>query len=294
MRNSSWWRAAGTAVDEMSDRPDLWVAGALAWMVSVGWLALLVGVVRPPSVGELTILGAAIFTSGAWPWNAIAILAAGLVVLVAGEALFAVAEAAIQRSSLRRSASIGSIFVLATVCSVPALALLLAGARAGVIVAPVEFNSPAGGGGPLLRTALRLAPFIVGAGIALVAGAAIHAAATRRGVSVGSALRAAPGDLVRAGWSAAIAAVGLFVVRIGYAAVVAVLLRVLWEPVAGRVARSGIDAAVLLLLVGFVAIWLCLVLAGGALHAWGSLTWNGVLGAPARIAKRTADKRAVP
>jgi len=26
-----------------------------------------------------------------------------------------------------------------------------------------------------------------------------------------------------------------------------------------------------------VAIWLCLVLAGGAVHAWGTLTWTRVL-----------------
>jgi hypothetical protein len=28
-----------------------------------------------------------------------------------------------------------------------------------------------------------------------------------------------------------------------------------------------------------VAIWLCLVLAGGALHAWGSLSWTRLLDA---------------
>jgi len=33
-----------------------------------------------------------------------------------------------------------------------------------------------------------------------------------------------------------------------------------------------IDPATVLLLVGFVAIWLCLVLGGGAVHAWGSMT----------------------
>ena len=35
-----------------------------------------------------------------------------------------------------------------------------------------------------------------------------------------------------------------------------------------------------LLLVGFVAIWLCLVLAGGALHAWSAATWSRLLAGP--------------
>jgi hypothetical protein len=55
-------------------------------------------------------------------------------------------------------------------------------------------------------------------------------------------------------------------------------MRVLWAPIESRLALNGIDAAGMLLLVGFVAIWLCVVLAGGALHAWGSVSWTGVLG----------------
>jgi hypothetical protein len=53
-----------------------------------------------------------------------------------------------------------------------------------------------------------------------------------------------------------------------------VLVGVLWAPIGlGLGNGEPIDATVALLLVGFVAIWLCLVLAGGALHAWGSATW---------------------
>ena len=62
-----------------------------------------------------------------------------------------------------------------------------------------------------------------------------------------------------------------------YVALVVILLRVLWSPIDGRLLSTGIDAATLLLLVGFVAIWLCLVLAGGAVHAWGTLTWTRIL-----------------
>jgi hypothetical protein len=44
---------------------------------------------------------------------------------------------------------------------------------------------------------------------------------------------------------------------------------------------DGIDGPAALLLVGFVAIWLCLILGGGALHAWGSVSWTRILGAAA-------------
>jgi hypothetical protein len=60
--------------------------------------------------------------------------------------------------------------------------------------------------------------------------------------------------------------------------VTAALLGVLWHPIGIRLSGEGIDAAIVPLLVGFVAIWLCLVLGGGALHAWASVTWTGVLG----------------
>lgn len=66
-------------------------------------------------------------------------------------------------------------------------------------------------------------------------------------------------------------------VRVAYLVLAAILLRVLWAPIEQRLALDGIDAAAALLLVGFVAIWICLVLGGGALHAWGSVTWTRIL-----------------
>ena len=85
-------------------------------------------------------------------------------------------------------------------------------------------------------------------------------------------------DLRLSGVAAVAHASVLLFTRLAYLAVGAVLLRVLWAPIGERVEHAGFDPAVALLLVGFVAIWLCLVLGGGALHAWGSVTWTGVLG----------------
>jgi hypothetical protein len=60
------------------------------------------------------------------------------------------------------------------------------------------------------------------------------------------------------------------------------LLVVLWKPI-----RLALDAgelatpSTILLLVGFTAIWLCLLLAGGALNAWASAWWSFGLDRPA-------------
>ena len=270
------------AAGAVADRPLLWLPGALAWTVTVGWVALAIGVGEPLGDGELTFIGAGIFASGAWPWNAVAIGAAGFGVALLAFALASAAEAALLRRAHATTADVRSIFVLGVVCAAPVLVGLLALATATVIVGPVEFNAPNQELGPLARTALRLSPILVAILVAASAGAAIHAAAVRSVVSgrttVGG-LRGAPRALARAGTSALLQASALLVARIVYLAFCAILLRVLWAPIGIRLADGGIDAAAALLLVGFVAIWLCLLLGGGALHAWGSLSWTRVLGA---------------
>ena len=59
------------------------------------------------------------------------------------------------------------------------------------------------------------------------------------------------------------------------------LLRILWIPI-GRQAESGalLAPASVALLVGFVAIWLCLVAGAGMLHAWSSTWWSLEVDAP--------------
>src|SRR5688572_33459006 len=92
-----WLRASVQSASFVADRSTLWLPGALAWMVTVGWLALLLGVATPPTVAELTFLGAGVVTSGQWPWNGLAILAAAAVLVTTAIALASVAEAALLR-----------------------------------------------------------------------------------------------------------------------------------------------------------------------------------------------------
>jgi hypothetical protein len=194
--------------------------------------------------------------------------------------LVAVAEATLLRGARARFADAGRIAALAMTCAVPALVALAVLAFAAAAIGPAEFNSPQDGGGPLVRMAVRLAPIGAVTLVASVVGAALHAASARRAVDgrpILGALRDAPATIVRAGGAVWMQALALLVARLVLLALAAILLRVLWAPIDLRLARDGIDLAVGLLLVGFVAIWLCLVLAGGALHAWGSVSWTRVL-----------------
>jgi len=76
----------------------------------------------------------------------------------------------------------------------------------------------------------------------------------------------------------AIHAILAFLAQLVFLGFGALLLGVLWVPIGARLAGGGeIDIAIGLLLVGFVAVWLCLVLAGGALHAWSAATWSRLL-----------------
>lgn len=287
----TWWAIATDTVAHVADRPRLWIPGGLAWLVTVGWLAFVIGVARPPTVGELTVLGAGIVTSGAWPWNLVGILAAALLAATGAAALAAAAEAELQRRDRFDTDDLARALGLALVCGLP---LLLAGAIiAGsfATIAVLEFNSPVDGGGPLLRIASRLLPLI---GLALLlawAAGALHAAASRSlaaGASVLEAIRRAPPMLRAAGGAALTHAVASLVLRVAYVVVTAMLLRVLWVPIETRLVLDGIGLASGLLLVGFVAIWLCLILGGGALHAWGSVTWSRLLAAAAEVQEEHA------
>jgi hypothetical protein len=275
-----WMTVAAAAMSLVAERSSLWVPGALAWMATVGWIALLVGVARAPTIAELTFLGARVVTSGAWPWNAVANVGAALLLLALAIALASVGEAALLRGRRAGLADVGAIFVIGLACVVPLLIATVALGAAFYPIAVGEFNAPETDGGPVLGAALALAPFLVAILGAIVLGSTIHAAATRsRSRSDGPwpAIVAAPSGLRGAGSGALVQMLALLVARIGYLLFTIVLLRVLWAPIERRLAEEGFGLASLGLLVGFIAIWLCLILAGGALHAWGSVSWTRLL-----------------
>jgi hypothetical protein len=278
-----WLSAVRSAGDAVAERPALWLPGALAWVATIGWLALVFGVATPPTVAELTFLGARIVGSGMWPWNLVAFAAAAAIVVVLAFVLVAAGEAALLRGRRASPADVARIAAIGLVCALPAMVAVAATVAGFAAIARGEFNAPVPGPGPLVRTALRLAPLLIIVVVAAAAGAALQAAAVRRAVAgrgVARALREAPGALAASGPAALLQAAALLLARIAYLAVATIMVRVLWAPIAVRLESEGIGLAGMLLLVGFVAIWLCLVLGGGALHAWGSASWTRVVGVP--------------
>ena len=277
-----WLSVASASARLVSEWPALWLPGALAWVVSVGWIPLLVAVARPPSEAELTFLGARIVTSGAWPWNAVVIVVLAATVVLAAFAVVASANAVLIGLVEERSAS-GTdalrLLRVALAAAVPGAIVLVLLLAVAASVAPGAFNAPeAEGGGPVLSMVVSLAPIVIGLAAAVVLGAAFAAVASRTG-----GLRTARPGLARLGAAGGAQVLWGTAIHVAFLLLAGLLLGVLWAPIGAQLAAGGnIDLATGLLLVGFVAIWLCLVLVGGALHAWSATTWSRLLAAGPR------------
>lgn len=279
-----WRAAAGDAAAAVVARPAWWLAGALAWLTTVGWIPFAAALLRPPGTAELTYVGTRFWASGLWPLNLVAValsLLAAAVLLLAAAAL---GNAVLLRGAEGRqpmARDVRTLLAVSVIGALPVALGLLALLVALLAVGPAEFNRPVADPAPAVRVAVRLAPLlaftaavaIVGSTMAGLAGrAAIRRGRLLDGLAdvAGSARRAGAAGLLHLG-----ASVGA---GLTYLVVAGLLLRVLWAPIgAGLDGRGGIDLAAGALLVGFAAIWLCLVLAGGALHAWASVTATRLL-----------------
>jgi hypothetical protein len=191
-------------------------------------------------------------------------------------------------------------FAIVLVCAVPVVAaagLLLGGVLA---VAPAEYLSPDLSSPILLRIMLRLLPELAAVGVALflmqtLGGTALRLAFTHLGRPATSTLAAALRTIAaRPLRPLGVAAAGLLV----DAATVAVnllLLSLLW-PTIGTGLGDGLRSRpeTVLLLLGFVAVWLGLLLAAGALHVAISAWWAMEVGTGARARDRIAHTTPAP
>ena len=274
------WLDTSTAALAVADRPTAWLPGALAWLAAVGWLPFLAAVGTLPNVGDLTAFGAGLATSGAWPFNLVALV--GLLVLaVAGAfalaALGTVAVRAGRSGEPLTGAAVGRQLGVAVVYGLPAALAVVIVLVAAAAVAPAEVNRPGTEVDPIVRILGRVAPLIAFAGLLVVAGALLTAVAGREAArrhATLEAVGAAPGALRASGTAGALHAAATLAGGVVLLGVAWLLLDVLWAPIEVRLAGGGPDAVAALLLVGFVAIWLCLVLGGGAFHAWSTMTWS--------------------
>ena len=285
---------AAASAGRVADRPGLWLAGGLAWLTTIGWVPFVVAVVRPPSVAELTYLGSGFWTSGLWPLNAILLAAGAVAVVVLVLALASVGNAVLVALAEGRQASIrdaGNLLVIALLGAVPVALCVLTMAIAIVAIGPAEFNRP-GEESPLLRVVIRVAPLIVFGAVVAIAASTLSGLAGRaamHGGSVMTGLAGAPALVGRAGRAGLWHLAASVIVGLGYLLLSGLLLLVLWAPIRSALESGApLDLASGLLLVGFVAIWLCLVLAGGALHAWASVTATILLGG--RTASNVAER----
>jgi len=297
-----WLRNAGAAWGVALDRPDLWLPASLGSVVSLAWLPLVLTVAALPRASDLAFLGAGLLGSSAYPWNVL-LLAALATIAVLGVCLLAtLAEAALlraaghgtpDRSLTRETEAAFSVTLIAWLPVVAIAAMLISGIAA---VAPAEFGAPDIGGPLVLRILGHLVPLVVALVAFVLIGQAFGASALRRAVGegavpVGAALLAGLRDLVmrplrRLGTALASTLIDLFAL-----ALATVLLHVLWAPIQVELAGGQlVSPQALLLLVGFVAVWLALMLAFGALHAWVSIWWSLELGLAGRGARSTAQE----
>jgi hypothetical protein len=287
----SWLRNASVAARLAADRGDLWLPGALGALTYLAWLPLVVTVAPAPRTSDLAFLGAGLISSELFPLNVllVAVLAA-LGVLVAC-LLAALAEASLlratglgtpDRSMARELEAALSVMLIAVLPAVAAGAALISGVAA---VAPAEFGTPNLGVPLALRIALRLAPLLAAFALLAWLGQAFGAVALRRVVGpraqpVGEAVNWALRDLVHQPVRRLGLALTSFLADLLAVILAVALLRVLWAPIGAELAGGRlVRPASLLLLVGFVAIWLAVILAFGALHVWFSTWWSLEVGA---------------
>ncbi|MBA3688866.1 MAG: hypothetical protein H0W81_08570 [Chloroflexi bacterium] len=300
----SWSRNAAVAARLAANRGDLWLPGTLGALTYLAWLPLVITVAAAPRTSDLAFLGAGLLSSGLFPLNVILIAVVGALVVLIACLIASLAEASLLRAaglgtparSMAREVEVTfSVILLAVLPAVAVGAALISGAAA---VAPAEFGAPDLGVPLALRIALRLAPLLAVFGLLAWLGQAFGALALRRAVGpgalpVGAAAKAAVLDLVRQPARRLGLALAVFLTDFVAFALAAALLRVLWAPIGADLAGGQlVSPTALLLLVGFVAIWLAVVLAFGALHVLFSTWWSLESGGlPAAAAPESMEAR---
>ena len=287
-----WLRHAALAWRVVAGRGDLWLPGALAAVTYLAWLPLIITVAATPRTSDLAFLGAGLLGSALFPLNVFLIAT-----LVALGVLIACLLAALAEASLLRASGLGTpgrsftrelevTFSVMLVAALPAVALGAALISGIAAVAPAEWGSPDFGVPLAVRIALRLAPLLAAFAVVAWLGQAFGAVALRRAMGrdslpVGEAMKAALRDLIRQPMRRLGLALTSFLTDLLAVALAVVLLRALWAPIGADLAGGQlVSPTALLLLVGFVAIWLSVTLIFGALHVWFSTWWSLEIGVP--------------
>jgi hypothetical protein len=283
---SEWLGRGALAARLTANRSTLWVSGAVGALAYAGWLPVVLVVGSAPKTSDLAFLGADLYTSPLFPFNVLFLAFLFSLVVVIACTLAAMGETVLLRQLGDAPAGrplgrdVGTLLSVILVAALPVAVAVGAAALGLASIAPEAFASPDIGGPLLVRLAGQLAPYLIGLAAALLVGQAWGACAMRRAVadrppSLWAALIGGLGDLVaRPGRRIGLALVGTLADLIAVLLAIGVL-RILWSPIQGRLANgSPLDLAALPLLLGFVTIWLVLVLVAGLLHSWISTWWS--------------------
>lgn len=280
------WLAHGVAAARIAgDRPELWLPGALGHFVYLGWVPLYLAVVPTPNAGDLTYVVVQLISSPIFPWNlvALALAVTSVVLLAGGVAVFAelVLISAVRPG--RRSPVVGRVGPSLLIIALAALPALLMGVVVALrvsTIAPDVFFSTAGLGEIVATLASAVWPLLLLLLAVLGVGQAFGAVAIRALRSGGSATLAeaidvAGREVVRHPLRRLGSGIVGVAADLGVVLVTLALLRVLWAPIGFDLATGRFwSASTLFLLLGFVAIWLALLLVAGAVRAWLSAWWS--------------------
>jgi hypothetical protein len=263
------WLARGVDAARLAtNRSDLWLPGAVVAFAGGGWIVLLITVAPPVGTGDAASFGLRLAASPWWPWNVVVLVVAvlsGLLTLLVGIAfgevamLLALADPA---GTLPRTVPRAMAVLLAASLPVLAVVLFLLWRVGPALVDAIA-------GQRLLAVAW---PFVVLVGVLVVVAQVFGATGLRlRGGSTLVAIRRRGGRLL----AQAIVTFAAFLLG---QLLTAALLDLLWQPLAARLADGGLaQLTTALLLLGFVWIWLVLVVLAGIGQAWTSAWWNAEL-----------------
>ncbi|MGH2462269.1 MAG: hypothetical protein ACRDFZ_01415 [Candidatus Limnocylindria bacterium] len=269
-----WLRGGMAAARVAASRAELWVPGAIVSFAFAGWVAFLLVVGTPPDESDVVYFGVRLAASPWWPWNLVALVMAALSGI--GTMLLAIAfgEVALLMGLSDREWD----RILITVPRAMA-ALGVAGCGVALVIAvlmwlaaPIFFEAYTQPD-PSTPYAIRVA---VGAWPALVVLAAVAAVAQAFGaLALRHPWRVALSTLRRRAHrllpQAALTTAGF----LGSQVLTVLLLGSVWEPLSERLADGRLaEPATPILLLGFVWIWLVLVLLAGVVQAWISAWWS--------------------
>lgn len=272
------WLSGGLSAARLAaDRADLWFPGALVSFAFAGWAVFLAVVISPPDEGDVLYLGIRLASSAWWPWNALALAAAvgagaGLLLLVISYGEVALLKGLTDPPRADAQTRVPRALGVLGLAAAPIVALI---AALLWLVAPT-FVDAFGQADPstpyLLRVLRRAWPLLVvlAAGVVLVQ--AWGALALR--MPLITALRTARLGMRRVVPQAAITS-GAYV---GMQAATFIALSTLWHPLADRLAQGRLtEPPTAVLLLGFVWMWLVLVIVAGVLQTWITAWWNKTL-----------------